>query len=438
MTAWMANRWDRLRTGFWFVPGLLALAAVGLGLGMPSVDAALGQWVAETQPWLATTPASAGRTLSAFGGAIVGATGVVFSTTMVVLSLASQQFGPRLLRTFLTDRTTQVTLGAFVGTSLYCLLVLRVIREVEGNPVAPDLSVQLGVLLSVLTIGQLVYFIHHLATRIQAPQVVRAVARDLDAAIDRLFPDRIGSGPAGPVGQPSLPPGEPQVVRCPEDGYLQAIDSDGLMRLAREQDSVIEVNVRPGDFVSRGEPVARVRRADGRPTGDEASGRLEGSFLLGPSRTPRQDPECAIAELVEVAVRALSPGINDPFTAMSCVDYLGAALGRLAGREMPSRYRFDDEGKLRIVADPYSFESALNAAFDQIRQDARRRVDVTIRGLEALGEVARRADRPDRKRVIRRQAEMYRRNAEAAPEPNDREDIEARFDAVRQALGDKG
>ena len=390
---------------------------------MPAVDGAFGDQINQYTPWLSTTPAAAGRTLSAFGGAIATATGVVFSTVIVVLSLASQQYGPRLLRTFLADATTQFSLGAFVGTSLYTLLVMRVIREVEGNPVAPDLSVWVAIVLSILTFGQLVYFIHHIARSIQAPRIIKAVADDLDAAIERLFPERVGEPVANTPGKPQTPlAGLDREIASVDEGYLQAVDSDRLMSLAVEHDLYLSLPRRPGDFLARGDLVAKARPAA--RLDDGIASELAECFLLGTRRTPRQDVECAIYELVEVAVRALSPGINDPFTAMSCLDYLGAALSRLAERRLPDSNRYDEGGRLRVTLErPPSFDSALNAAFDQIRQAGDGHVDVMIRAALALGRVSRAASDDDQRAVVRRQTQMLRRAAEKIAEPNDREDL---------------
>ena len=427
----LLNLWDTVRTGFWFVPGLMTAMAVILGFVLPAIDAQFK--ASEYTPWLKTTPAAAGRTLSAFGGAIATASGVVFSTTIVVLSLTSQQFGPRLLRTFLADRVTQLTLGAFVGTSLYCLLVMRVIREVEGNPVAPDLSVAVATLASVLTLFQLIIFIHHIAVKIQAPEVLRAVASDLEDAIDRLFPERLGEGP-DQKAEPKEPPAlEGDSVRAESDGYLQAIDSDRLMSLASKHDLVLELPCRPGEFVPRDEPIAFVRPVN--KMSNELQSEIAECFVLGSRRTPRQDVECSIWELVEVAVRALSPGINDPFTAMLSLDYLGASIGRLAGRQMPSGLRYDEKGTLRIVAKPATFESACDAAFNQIRQYGRGHADVTIRGLEVLQHVASRATDDHQKAIVRRHADMFLRAGEELAEAHDREIVQRRFDEVAKALG---
>ncbi|MDQ3331805.1 MAG: DUF2254 domain-containing protein, partial [Planctomycetota bacterium] len=260
----------------------------------------------------------------------------------------------------------------------------------------------------------------------------RAVASDLDDAIERLFPQPVEHGPkaiASPA-EPLLLEGD--AVTAGQDGYLQAIDADALLELAVEHDLVFELPCRPGDFLPRDEPVAFVRPVH--KIDDDLKREIAERFLLGSRRTPRQDIECTIRELVEVAVRALSPGINDPFTAMLSLDYLGAALGRLAGREMPSGLRYDEQNKLRIVAKPATFQSALDASFDQIRQYGRGHADVTIRGLDVLRHVATRATNDDQRRAIRRQAEMFLRGSEDEPEQNDRDDVRRRFDKVVKTL----
>ena len=466
----LLNLWDRYRTGFFFLPVLMTVGAIAIGFLMPEIDRWYGDQLVEFAPWLSTTPASAGRTLSAFGGAIATATGVVFSTVIVVLSLASGHFGSRLLRKFLSDTVTQFTLGLFVGNSLYCLLVMRVIREVEGNPVAPDLSVAFGTALSVFTFCQLIYFIHHIAVSIQAPTVIRAVADDLNDAIDRLFPEQVGrpsrearesvdadafaaeeessekdhetDGVATPssiadatvetlVGK-NFPSEAPVSIPGNADGYLQAIDADRLMEIAVEHDLRIELTHRPGDFVSETDTLALAR--PGGQIDETLKADIQTVFLIGNRRTPRQDLECAIYELVEVALRALSPGINDPFTAMSCLDYLGACLVRLATREFPGKLRHDDQGKLRLITRPPTFDSAINAAFDQIRQEGRGHVDVTLRAMEALTRIAFAVESTQRAKVLRQQADMLLRGSQEFAEASDRAAVESRYSRLTKAL----
>jgi uncharacterized membrane protein len=311
----------------------------------------------------------ASAVLGAIAGSMITIAGVVFSLTLLALSLASQQFGPRLLRNFMRDRANQVVLGTFIATFLYCLLVLRTIRRADDAAFVPHLSVTLGVLFAIASLGVLIYFVHHVAVSIQADELVSVVGTELLQSIDRLFPEHIGGEIHGcRDGDPDLPATFAREA-CPvvarEDGYLQLVDSDDLMTVAKEHDLVLQLHYRPGHYIVAGSPLLRAWPAQQLDEG--IRNRINGAFILGGERTSTQDIEYVIGQLVEIAVRALSPGVNDPFTAITCVDRLGSALHRLAQREMPSPQRYDDEHKLRVVAPATSFAALLDAAFNQIR-----------------------------------------------------------------------
>jgi uncharacterized membrane protein len=444
MRTYLLNLWDATRSSYWFVPGLFAAGAVLLALFMPMLDAALAKSASPLPDWISTTTDAARATLSAIAGAMVAVTGTVFSITIVTLSLTSQQFGPRLLRRFMYDLPTQVTLGVFLSTGFYCLLILRVVEHHEGGAQAPHLSVLAAVVLAVLSMVMLIVFIHHVAILIQAPQIVAAVASDLDDAIERLFPE--ATEPAGD-DEPPAADGRRQeqqlaknflAVRTTREGYIQAIDIDGLMQIAGQRDLVVRLRPRPGDFIAAGLPLADVWPGGKGSLEDLSADELTAPFnekvIVGIRRTPRQDVECAIEELVEVAVRSLSPGINDPFTAINCVDRLGASLGRLAEKRLSRPYRCDDEGQLRIITRPESFPGALDAAFNQIRQHARSSVAVTIRLLEALATIAQHvANEADRK-AVRLHAEMVSRMSESFSEEHDKREVQDRFERVIEWL----
>lgn len=291
----------------------------------------------------------------------------------------------------------------------------------------------------------LIVFIQNVATLIQAPHVVAGVARDLDGAIERLFPELIGE----PASDEELNDASARdmesnlgencvVVGSAREGYIQAIDADGLMHLARERDLVLRLRSQPGDFISIGSPLADVWPAAEQPaaelSGADLAVPLSETFLVGIHRTPRQDVECMIDELVEVAVRALSPGINDPFTAMNCIDRLGAALGRVAERKLPSAYRGDDEGRLRVIARPVSFANVLDAAFDQIRQYGRDSVAVTIRLLEALESISAHVQRGEDREALKLRADMILRLAESFSEEHDQREAVKQHERVMQRL----
>ncbi len=376
MKARLLNLWDSFRSSFWFVPVLMTSAAFALAITMPQLDIELRWIFGEQGRWIRMTPSSAQATLSSIAGAMVTSGGVVFSITIAALSVATSQFGSRLIRNFRNDSMTHVTLGAFVATSLYCLIVLATIRDTDDFQV-PQLSVYLGILFAIICLSMLIFFVHNTAVSIQASSVIGISASELNQAIDRIFPERIGDdappqqqSPDTIQEQIEMLGSNSQVVEARSEGFLQAIDAEGLMQLAVVHELTLEVLCQPGEFLTLDLPIVKAW------PGDELSSaiahEIAAAFITGAYRTPRQDVIYAIDELVEVGVRALSPGINDPFTAMSCVERLAAALGRLAGREMPAPFRYDDEKQLRVIARPMTFAQAMHTAFDQIRQHAAR------------------------------------------------------------------
>lgn len=440
MRARILNTWDNFRTGFWFIPSLFVIVAVVLGFGMPLVDERAGTWIVERAPWMSTTMAAARPSLSAIGGAMITVTGVVFSITVVTLSITSSQFGSRMLRSFMDDRITQVAIGMFVGTSLYCFLVMRSIREIDGSSFVPNVSVALSVFLAMVSTAILVFYIHHVAISIQAPKVLAALSTELDFAIDRLFPERSGKPPED---EDCATEARQQVAQLGEDflpliadreGYLQAIDSDGLLAAAVEHDLTIELERMPGEFIIRDMQIARVWPAKDRA--EEVTEKLNDTFIVGSRRTPRQDLLCAVDEMVEVAVRALSPGINDPFTAVTCIDRLTASLTRLAGRNMPSAFRHDKDGTLRLIAKPLSFAQVLDACFSQIRHYGKSSATVIQHLMKSLQHLATSCERSKDRHSIE---ELAATLMEAFDSENhlrrDRAMLKREYLALQEALG---
>lgn len=440
MKTLLLKYWDRLRSSFWFVPAAMACVAAALAVSAVELDKAVADHWLQRIGWsYSGGAAGASLLLGTVAGSMIAIAGTVFSMTLVALSLASSQLGPRLLRNFMRDTANQVVLGTFVATFVYCLLVLRTIRRADEGAFVPHLSVSIGVLLAVVSIGVLIYFIHHISVSIQADQVVARVGRELVDGIDRLFPDHLGK----PESEVSSAPGEAELpeafsrearpVGALEDGYLQQIDADALMDLACEQDLLLRLERRPGHYLIKGRAMVMVWPGD-RVT-DTLVDKMNAAFVLGNQRTATQDIEFSFDQLVEIAVRALSPGINDPFTAIACVDRLGTALCRLARRDMPSPYRFDPHGRLRLVAPGSTFAGIVDTAFNQIRQSARSNPAVAIRMLDAIVQIAGHVQRAPDAACLQRHAGMIVRAArEAVPEPDDLLAVEARFMAATQAL----
>ena len=439
MKTWLLNHWDSLRANFWFVPTVMVAGSVALSLATINLDKAAPRenWGAALGWTFSRGPEGSRAVLSTVAGSMMTITSVTFSITIVALQLASSQFGPRLLRNFMRDRGNQVALGTFIATFAYCLLILRTVNGTEEQRFVPHISVTVGLLLTLTSLAVLIYFIHHAAASIQVENVIANVGRDLDHAIARLYPECLGVDPAGGTPEQTPPPGfdrESRPVSADRSDYLQNIDVDRLLALARDNDLIISVSHRPGKFLMAGGELVRVCPGD--RLDDGVAGAIRGAFYLGSLRTLTQDVEFAIDQLVEIAVRALSPGVNDPFTAVNCVDRLGAALVVLAGRKMPSPCRYDEGGRLRVIAEVSTSEGLVNAAFDQVRQAARDDAAVTIRLLETIAAVVALARGEVWQRALRRQAEMIHRGSQQAlPEEEDRRETDDRLSDVLRALG---
>lgn len=433
---------DRIRSSFWFLPAAMAGGAVVLAFATVALDTPVTDWL--TLNWgLTFTGGAEGASslLGAIAGSMITIAGVVFSMTLVALSLASSQLGPRLLRSFMRDTKTQMVLGTFVATFLYCLLVLRTIRRAEEIVFVPHLSVALGVLLAVVSVGVLIYFIHHVSVSIQANEIVARVGTELIEEIERLFPESIGRGaPRIPTEPPDADfldsfDREARPIGSAGDGYLQFVDGDALMALAMQEDVVIRLERRPGHYVVATRPLALIW--PGNRVTDQLVDRVNAAFALGNQRTSGQDIEFAVNQLVEIAVRALSPGVNDPFTAMTCVDHLGSALCRLAQRDMPSPYRHDTQDQLRVITPVFTFPDVTDAAFNQIRQYGRSSTAVTIRLLETIAVVAGSVHRSENRAALLRHARMIARGAGGGLlEDEDRQEVEKRFQSANRLLSE--
>lgn len=409
----------------------MAGTAMALAMFSISVDEQLTAWlVRHTSLKFSGGADGASTVLGIIAGSMISIAGVVFSMTLIALSLASSQMGPRLLRTFMRDTSTQVVLGTFIATFLYCLLVVRSIRLEEEVAFVPHVSVALGVLLAVASVGVLIYFIHHLSVSIQANEIAARISKELRDATELMFPEHFGCAPSTESTEPparafveSLSD-DCQPIEALDDGYLQFVDGEALIALAKDQDLVVRLEKKPGNYVNAHSTLAMISPAS-RVTGPLAK-QVRKHFVLGHQRSAGQDIEFGVNQLVEIAVRALSPGVNDPFTAITCVDQLGSFLCRLATRDMPSTHRHDDQDRLRVIAPAYTFPEITDAALNQIRQHARGSVAVCLRLLETIAVVADLAHRAEDRRALLRHAQLIAQSAsESLPDSEDRRVIDA-------------
>jgi uncharacterized membrane protein len=442
MKLWLIDKWESLQATYWFLPSVMVAIAISLSLAMIHVDKAMpdSSWMATLGWTFARGPEGSRALLSTVAASMMTIASVSFSITVVALQLASSQFGPRLLRNFMRDRGNQIAIGAFISTFTYCLLVLRTVNGTQSDEFVPHLSVTVGLIMALVSLGIFIYFIHHSAESIQVENVIVAVSHDLHQAIDRLYPKKLGQDPeskSAATAEQDLPDefaSDSRAIESLCSDYLQAIDVDRLLHLAQENDLIISVERRPGKFFVKGGELARAWPAA--QVADQLVDSIRGAFLFGTRRTLLQDVEFAIDQLVEVAVRALSPGINDPFTAVNCVDRLGAALCTLAEKAIPSHLRHDENGRLRVVTDASTIAGIVDAAFNQIRQAARENVSVTLRLLETIATVCRQTKSPEFREALRRQAEAIHRGSQKNIDQRfDRDEVDKRYQDVIRLLG---
>ncbi len=426
----LGSHWraEVLRTNLWLIPGVEVLVAIALFASTLSLDRAAYHGDFGLPSWIISGSADAARQiLAALAAAIITVVGVVFSIILVTLTLASTQFGPRILRNFIRDRGTQLTLGTFVATFVYDALVLVSIGPGSHGDFVPHISVTVTLALMVADLAVLIYFIHHTATSIQLPYVIASIAGDLSEAIDVQGGDPAVGLETGPTGAElaRYMRSAGGVVRAPASGYLQFIRHGVLVQIVAEADAVVALSYRPGHFLVQGHPFATVwpPAAAGRVT--EALGR---AHIMGPIRTLTQDISFGIDQLVEIAIRALSPAVNDTFTALTCIDWLGDALCKIAVGWHPARVHRDSAGFIRVITADPSYERLVQRAFEKIRQAGEGMPAVMIRELEAITKII--ADTRDsgQRQVLLDQAAMISRASErSVPEDSDRADIQRRY-----------
>jgi uncharacterized membrane protein len=432
-------RSDVLRTNLWLVPGIEVLAAIVLFVATLSLDRAAYRGDFGLPSWTISGTADAARQiLTTIAAAVITVVGVVFSIILVTLTLASTQFGPRMLRNFVRDRGTQLTLGTFVATFVYAVLVLVSIGPGPHGAFVPHLGITVTLALTVADMGILIYFINHTATSIQLPQVIASIAGDLAEAIEVQGGYDSPSGPAdgrqsGPSATELIARMEAAggVVRAPVSGYLQVIRHRILVSLATEADAVIVLNDRPGHFLVQGHPYAQVWPPEAAARVSDALGR---AHITGPHRTLTQDISFGVDQLVEIAIRALSAAVNDTFTALTCIDWLGDSLCKITAQWHPERVHRDAGGFIRVITAEPSHERLVQRAFEKVRQASPAMPAVMIRQLDALTKIMAETGSSGQRRVLLEQAAMIQRaNERTVPEGADRDDVRRRYEQVLAA-----
>lgn len=372
----------------WRIPLRLSFAAVAL-FGLTLIPDILDKYhVIHVPSWLTMGSIDDARAiLSAMMGAVATVLALIFSVALLVLSMVATLFGPRLLYRFLQDWVTQFTIGLFMGTFVYICLVFLVTHQDPQSSFIPQISLIMSWVLVVLSFGFLVYYSHRVATSIQNPDMIGAIVDDLYVAAGRAHVSGPGEGTgAAPDDADIVRQAETgAIVSCAKSGYLQHVDHGELVAAARAADGLIVLRFRPGQFVLRGELLAAIVPASNAHALEAAISR---GIHIGRHRTLTQDSEFGIAQVIEIAIRALSPAINDTFTGVACVDWLSDALLTLAERPPLEGNWYDTDSRLRVWMPSVRLERLVKLAFDQIRQASATTPAVLIRQLESIRRLA--------------------------------------------------
>jgi len=381
--------WESSKSSLWFVPTLMIVGAIALAVGLVEAEGLVSRELLAGYPRLFGAGVDAARgMLSAIAGSMITVAGLTFSLTIVAITQASSQYTPRVLRNFIRDRHNQFVLGYFIAVFVFCLVVLRTIRggEDDGRFI-PSLAVFGGLLLAILSVGVLVSFIHHTASSLQASSIISNVAKETVETIERLFPERIDLDSKAredfdPAGELS---GEGwQEILAAATGYIQSVNMNKLLELAEEHDVVLRMKESAGGYVVKGAPLLYVAENGKALAGAaELREKLNDCYTFDHFRTIERDAAFGIRQLVDIALKALSPGVNDTTTAITCVDYLGAILAECAVRRMENHLRGADR-RVRVVACRPMFAHLVAEAFDQIRDSGEDNAAVLLRQLKAI------------------------------------------------------
>jgi uncharacterized membrane protein len=431
---WLRASWDALRTSLWLIPGLMFVFGAVLAVGMLQLEPGWSERHFGRGWWSTVGNGEDARNLlSTLLTSIITMASMAFSVTVVALALAANTFGPRLIRIFRANLRTQIVLGTFILTIVYLLLILRSIHGDWSRAEVPHAAVTLGSLLALFSVVALLAFIQDVGTSIVADEVVLRVRNEFDSVIEELpeLREPGGSGSAAPAQD--LEEGGAR-IRLPREGYVQSVEYDELIAWAAKRGAIIGLDFRPGDFVVEGDRRVLVHPCPGDP--EQVRKEIEKFIVSGQRRTPTQDIEFAIRHLVEVAVRALSPGVNDPFTAMAVIDRLRGGLAKLAGRQMPPEEMQDSSGATRIVRRVTTYSGAADAAFNQIRQAGSEMPAVLIHMLDAIGGIGPHVKTEEQRGAIARHARLiHAAGLRDIDEPADKEDLDRAFKAAMRALG---
>ena len=430
MFAHVKSFWFAVRASYWFYPALFAISGFLLALFLVHLDrTGASDWLDRLTWFHPSHPEGASNMLTVLAGSMIGVASTVFSITIAAVAYASGTYGPRLLTNFMEDKGNQLSLATFIGTFVYAIVVLRTVRtedeSVSGlSGFVPQLSLLVGFGLMMLAVGVLVYFLHHIPSSIRINAVLEGIGKGLLDKIKIRFPDTN----SGQSRRPDPPGGQP--VAATTTGYIRYIELEKLAEMAEDADIDIRLALRAGDFVHSGRALARI--SSGNLT-DEFAAEVRACFALGGSRTPEQDLEFSIDELVEIALRALSPGINDPFTAITAIHWLGAATAELGRREL--RHKFGNDDSARVVPLCDDFDHFIRRGFGAMRIGIANSKIATLVALDAMREAVGQIDDASRVKLLVDEGDLLMAQVEAGMKGPELQEVRARHAVFSKDLG---
>lgn len=430
---------DRVRSTYWFLPLIMTIVSMVFAALLLKIDQQIPNALLDDKWYiLHIDPSSVHSTLISIAGTALGVIGVVFSITLVPLTIAASQYGPILIRSFLRDTTTQFVLGTYSSTIGFCVIVLMSFQFDSDSSNVPLISVTFAILMLLVSLGMLLYFFHHVAEGLQASKIIENVGNEIEREIriERLFSKYHENRDEFEEDEKklrSIVVQNGKAVLATKSGYIRAIDYDGLLKIAEKNNMIFYLKHLAGDFVTPGDQLLLTWPASHEVP--ELPTHINRSYILGDNRTMQQDIEYGMTSLVIIASRALSPAINDPITPTMCLHRLGVALSMLAECKPKSSYHRDSVQKLRVIADPISFERMAGVSFNLIRQYGRCNADVMISILKTINSVAAHVHTDTEKDILLRHAQLALEDSDLSlPSPYDKERVHQAYDETLSSI----
>ncbi|MBC2777263.1 DUF2254 domain-containing protein [Parasphingopyxis marina] len=441
MIARFRSFWLSVNASYWFYPGLFSLLAAILAFVTVYLDRnGMAEWLNEVSWIHSSRPEGARTVLTVIAGSMIAVASTVFSITIAAVAYASGNYGPRLLTNFMQDKGNQLSLGTFIATFVYALMVLRVVRGEDERPsdaveaaatqlpgFTPQLSLLIATVLALIAVAVLVFFLHHIPDSIRINTVLKGIGQRLIWDIRERFPDEDGGV------EPEKPePGE--AVLATATGYVKIIDFETLDSIAEDKGGVVALRIRTGDFIHPRKPIAEWSGAE---LTDEIADAIRDCFSAGGMRTPTQDLEFLFDELVEIALRALSPGINDPFTAITSMHWLGAAMAELCHRDLDRGPEQESYDRDRVQPLDDDFAHFMQRGFGGIRASAAGSAMASKKFIDVLQDCGLACASKQRRDLLVEEARLLLVQAHTAMEGPSLDELEARFAEFKSAMADR-